>query len=374
MPLRCGCRQCGARGPRWGSADEVALRAWPFALTQAEALAREVQCSLELGATHVNVVRPHELLLTQTHVVLATQFEKGGTLAAHCATHEVDEPTACYFLRQFASALAHCHARQIAFRDVKLDNMLLDGSRPPTLRLCDFGVARRWSATPAGKAADAGGLRTLAGTPGFLSPQVLGVLFGAAGGSGYNGAAADVWSAGVVLVVMLLHKLPFGYTRVAKSLDGPARLRTAWEAELRGRWRGGDAALTAALSADVLDLIDRMLEPDEAKRITMEGVRAHAWYNQRLPAAMQAALDAQAAMQAARDGATVGYDLHATDSAIEEVANKAMMARGKTPGIEARLSLVPDACRRRSMTSLDIPMPRPPAAADAADVAADAPA
>jgi serine/threonine protein kinase len=91
----------------------------------------EVQLSLLLGTTHVNVVRPHELLLTRTHVVLATAYERGGTLAAYCERHRVDEATACYFFRQLCSALAFCHAQGVAFRDVKLENVLLDDAQPP---------------------------------------------------------------------------------------------------------------------------------------------------------------------------------------------------------------------------------------------------
>jgi serine/threonine protein kinase len=313
-----------------------------------------VQCSLELGATHVNVIRPHELLLTRSHVVLATQYARGGTLSDYCATRRIDEPTACYFFRQFISALAHCHARQICYRDVKLDNMLLDDCKPPNLKICDFGVARRWtSATGAPKGGDASGkgLRTVAGTPGFLSPQVLGLMFEAKGGSGYDGAAADVWSAGVVLVVMLLHRLPFGYNRIAASLDGPAAMRTAWETELRMRWRAGDPSLVAALSPDVLDLLDAMLEPCESKRITMDGVRAHAWYNQTLPPDMAAALALQATAQDVRSRCDTECDLHGTDAAIEELCMRAMKP-GKAsdaPPLEAKLSLVPDACRRRSV-------------------------
>jgi serine/threonine-protein kinase SRK2 len=326
----------------------------PIMRAQAAALSREVQCSLELGATHVNVIRPHELLLTRSHVVLATQYARGGTLASYCATHRVDELAACFFFRQFVAALAHCHAREICYRDVKLDNMLLDDCKPPNLRLCDFGVARRWSSGEGAAKAATGdaagrGLRTVAGTPGFLSPQVLGLMFEAKGGSGYDGAAADVWSAGVVLAVMLTHRLPFGYTRIAASLDGPAAMRTAWETELRMRWRAGDPSLVSALSADALDLLDKMLEPCERTRITMDGVRSHAWFNQQLPPDMAAALAMQATAQAARASCDLECDLHGTDAAIEELCMRAQKRSGDTPGVEARLSLVPDACRRRSV-------------------------
>ena len=111
--------------------------------------------------------------------------------------------------------------------------------------------------------------------------------------------------------------------------------------------------------------MDRMLEPDESKRITMDGVRAHAWYNQPLPAPMAEALAVQATEQAKLAGCDVECDLHGTDAAIEELCMKALSKGSGANGIEARLSLVPDDCRRRSLEASR----RSPAAEDAAQCA-----
>lgn len=49
-------------------------------------------------------------------------------------------------------ALQHCHARGVAHRDVKLENMLLTESEPPHARLCDFGFATAVDASTTGDA------------------------------------------------------------------------------------------------------------------------------------------------------------------------------------------------------------------------------
>ncbi len=122
------CVGRGAEAQVWlaeeaGSGAQFALKLIPRSYASEEwrslALTREIQCSLELGAQHVNIIQPHELLLTSSHIVLATQYAPGGTLARYCRRERVDEATACYFFRQLLAALSFCHAKKVVFRDVK---------------------------------------------------------------------------------------------------------------------------------------------------------------------------------------------------------------------------------------------------------------
>ena len=48
-------------------------------------------------------------------------------------------------LQQFLSAVKYCHSHNVAHRDLKLDNTLLDSSNPPIIKICDFGFAKQWS-------------------------------------------------------------------------------------------------------------------------------------------------------------------------------------------------------------------------------------
>jgi hypothetical protein len=214
------------------------------------------------------------------------------------------------------AALRFCHGRCIVYRDVKPENVLLDEGSPPTLRLCDFGVARRW-----GAAVGPHGMTTVAGTPGYWAPQVLGCMFNsgaagsaaagsAAGGAAYNGAAADVWSAGALLSELLLQRLPYDFDSFAAATAPTAALSRVWERAKGSPWRdaSSDAPMTgggsmrggraAPLSASVLDLLDGMLHPDEHSRLTLDAVAAHPWVVQPLDAAHEGALAALAARQA----------------------------------------------------------------------------
>ena len=237
-------------------------------------LAHEIQLTLFLGASHVHVARPRELLVTSSHLVLAMRFSPGGTLEALARNRSVGEAEAQYYVSQLVSALEYCHSVGVAWcashrpnesdvawavlgnanscarcthrRDVKLANVLLDEHDPPWAQLCDWGVARRLSDDAAPKAfADAPPLRTtLVGTPGFLSPEVLDIAFNPQC-VGYDAKAADVWSLGAAAHALVRRGAPpYAFDEAAArggvkgAMRGCGRPRgAAWRGMMRRRAR-----------------------------------------------------------------------------------------------------------------------------------------
>ncbi|KAF0931528.1 hypothetical protein E2562_005507 [Oryza meyeriana var. granulata] len=165
----------------------------------------------------------------------------------------VPEPDAADVVAQIAEALAICHRRGVAHRDIKPDNVLLDasGDGPPRVRLADFG-----SAAWVGDGLSAEGL---VGTPHYVAPEVI------AGGE-YD-EKADVWSAGVVLYVLLSGgALPFGGETAAEVLASV----------LRGSVRF-PPRLFAGVSPAAKDLMRRMMCRDTWRRFSAEQVLGHPW-------------------------------------------------------------------------------------------------
>mmetsp|Transcript_15958 Transcript_15958/g.21739 ORF Transcript_15958/g.21739 Transcript_15958/m.21739 type:complete len:92 (+) Transcript_15958:462-737(+) len=85
-------------------------------------------------------------------------------------------------------AINHCHAQGIIHRDIKPENIMVTDSGD--LKLIDFGLAK------AGKTK----LKTIAGTPYYMAPEVL---------EGKYGKQCDFWSLGVILYVIVSGYLPF---------------------------------------------------------------------------------------------------------------------------------------------------------------------
>lgn len=100
--------------------------------------------------------------------------------------------------QQFVNAVNYCHKHCVAHRDLKLDNVLLDGSDPPVLKLTDFGFAKTWTGV--------GRNTAHIGTPVYMAPETIkndkNVTF--------SPPSVDVWASGVLLLVMLLGAFPFG--------------------------------------------------------------------------------------------------------------------------------------------------------------------
>lgn len=170
----------------------------------------------------------------------------------------VPEPVAADIVAQIAQALALCHRRGVAHRDVKPDNVVLDDVEDdgenvsPRARLADFGSAA-WIGVDGGRA------EGLVGTPHYVAPEVV-------SGEDY-GEKADVWSAGVVMYVLLSGgALPFGGETAKDVLS----------AVMRGSVRF-PPRLFSGVSPAAKDLMRRMMCRDEWRRFSAEQVLRHPW-------------------------------------------------------------------------------------------------
>ncbi|KAL4318934.1 hypothetical protein GQ457_18G003550 [Hibiscus cannabinus] len=197
---------------------------------------------------HPNIVRLHEVFASRTKIYIILEFVSGGELFDKIV-HRVRLPeNECRrYFQQLIDAVAHCHSKGVYHRDLKPENLLLDTSG--NLKVSDFGL----SALPQ----QGGGLlHTTCGTPNYVAPEVL-------GNEGYDGAAADVWSCGVILFVIMAGYLPFD------EIDLPTLYKKISAAQF---------SCPFWFSPEAKSLIQKILDPNPKTRIQIEGIRKDPWF------------------------------------------------------------------------------------------------
>ncbi|KAJ4460275.1 putative serine/threonine protein kinase [Paratrimastix pyriformis] len=213
---------------------------------------REIYVMRAAGA-HQNIVTLYDSYVISDFLFLVEEYCANGELFDYVGAG-MEQAYARHFFRQAVDGLSHAHARQVAHRDLKLENILL--SETLTLKLCDFGLARIFNKGTT--------LTTICGTPQYVAPEML-------TSAGYDGAKADIWSLGVVLMAVLTAAMPV-YERASDGdvfydlLKAHSYAYEPWTTVL--------ADPSYALAAD---LLRRMLEADPAQRISLQEVARHPW-------------------------------------------------------------------------------------------------
>ena len=142
---------------------------------------------------HKNVVRLHEVINTPAKIFLVMEYADSGDMLAYInSCHRLSEPTAYHLFRGVIDGLHFCHTLGVCHRDLKLENLLLHAGE---VKIADFGMA---SIIKPGNQC-----HTLCGSLDYAAPELL-----LEHASAYDGVAADVWSAGVVLYAFLCRQLP----------------------------------------------------------------------------------------------------------------------------------------------------------------------
>ena len=195
---------------------------------------------------HSNVVKLFETFETGRHILLVMELCAGGDLLNYVRKRKkLDEDIAKYLFKQLVEGLGYLHARNILHRDIKLDNILLDGKG--MVKIADFGVSKQ---VKPGEI-----MREQCGTPAYIAPEII-------RDRGYQGFKADMWSAGVVLYAMLYGTVPFK----ANNMQDLHKLILQAKYNLKDEISEGAKSLLRAL-----------LEPDPVKRFTIKEVLNHPW-------------------------------------------------------------------------------------------------
>jgi len=195
---------------------------------------------------HPHIVPLYEVLETDRIIFLILDLASGGEALDFVVQHgKLSEDKARLFFRQIISAISYCHELNIAHRDLKAENLLLDDTL--NIKVIDFGLSTIYK--------DGEFLNDFCGSPTYVAPEIMLK-------QPYKGPEVDIWSLGVVLYVFLCGELPFKgsglqdlYTKVTQ----------------------GDFKIPEALSESCKSLLSSMICVDTNERITMEQIINHPW-------------------------------------------------------------------------------------------------
>jgi len=152
--------------------------------------------------------------------------------------------------------LGYLHDRKVAHRDLKLENLLYQGTGPDSpLKLVDFGLAWAWDS-------EAPMMQRCCGSPEYVAPEILLQ-------QGYT-SQCDLWSLGVVTFMLLVGFAPFPPSK--GQLQQIRAGKIYW-----GEGREEYAARWAKVSPEAVDFVKRLLTVDPNERLSAQQAIFHPW-------------------------------------------------------------------------------------------------
>ncbi|XP_014034888.1 calcium/calmodulin-dependent protein kinase type II subunit gamma isoform X12 [Salmo salar] len=206
---------------------------------------------------HSNIVRLHDSISEEGFHYLVFDLVTGGELFEDIVAREYySEADASQCINQILESVQHIHQHDIVHRDLKPENLLLASKmKGAAVKLADFGLAIEVQG-------DQQAWFGFAGTPGYLSPEVL--------RKDPYGKPVDIWACGVILYILLVGYPPFWdedqhklYQQIkAGAYDFPS---PEWD----------------TVTPEAKNLINQMLTINPSKRITADQALKHPWICQR---------------------------------------------------------------------------------------------
>ncbi|XP_038152587.1 calcium/calmodulin-dependent protein kinase type II subunit beta isoform X1 [Cyprinodon tularosa] len=235
---------------------------------------------------HPNIVRLHDSISEEGFHYLVFDLVTGGELFEDIVAREYySEADASHCIQQILEAVLHCHQMGVVHRDLKPENLLLASKcKNAAVKLADFGLAievqgeqQAWFG--------------FAGTPGYLSPEVL--------RKEAYGKPVDIWACGKLFVCVFLQPPPCSSKKIVTQKDIYLCVGVILYILLVGYppfWDEDQHKLYQQIKAGAYDfpspewdtvtpeaknLINQMLTINPAKRITAQEALKHPWVCQR---------------------------------------------------------------------------------------------
>ena len=203
---------------------------------------------------HPNIIQLYDVFENIDYFYITMEHCGGGDLYDYLRKRnfKLSESHACTLIHKISAAIFYLHSYGIAHRDLKPENILMtDNSEDADVRIVDFGLSKIIG--PEEKCTEPYGTLT------YVAPEVLLEY-------PYT-KAVDLWSLGVMTYLMLTSKLPFDD---ANSEEEIARKVVECQPSYSlKRWE--------SISNEAKNFVQRLLERNVNKRMTIKEVLTHPW-------------------------------------------------------------------------------------------------
>ena len=174
---------------------------------------------------------------TNDKLYMVMDFANGGELFYHLRrAKSFTEDRTCFYAAEIALALEYLHSLGIIYRDLKPENVLIDGDGH--IKLTDFGLSKQFAEDQMKKAF------SFCGTPEYIAPEIL-------KRTGHD-HSVDFWSLGALIYEMLASSPPF-YSKNKEQMFRNMLTKPV--------------ALKPHFSSAACDIIQRLLQVDPTKRL-----------------------------------------------------------------------------------------------------------
>ncbi|CAM9390831.1 unnamed protein product, partial [Ectocarpus sp. 12 AP-2014] len=214
---------------------------------QYEFLLNEIEIMKQLD--HPNIARVQEVFHTPDHYYMVMDLYTGGDMYARYKFRSEDETAK--IVNKLINALRYCHDRNIAHRDIKLENICFESMADDAeVKLVDFGLSASFK--------DEQMRHDLVGSWSFMAPEVL--------QRAHHPQACDLWSMGVITYCLLAGFPPFRSVNLKGLKEQILYSKVTFEEE---PWKN--------VSSYAKDFIQKLLKKDPQKRLTAQQAQHHPW-------------------------------------------------------------------------------------------------
>eukprot|EP00927_Polykrikos_kofoidii_P032348 TRINITY_DN27590_c0_g1_i1.p1 TRINITY_DN27590_c0_g1~~TRINITY_DN27590_c0_g1_i1.p1 ORF type:complete len:681 (-),score=122.46 TRINITY_DN27590_c0_g1_i1:220-2181(-) len=201
---------------------------------------------------HPYIVSLYYAFQTFNHLVMVVQYGHGGNLQSLISSEKkLQEDRARIYEAELLLAIVHLHLRNIVFRDMKPENVVLD--REAHCMLIDFGLSKEG-------VEDVRGGKSFCGSPAFIAPEII--------QNAEHGKAVDIYGLGVMLYAMLSGMPPYYHRDKATLLKNITNATLTFPDIMRPK---------------AVSLVEALMQRDPSKRLgagNTEEVQSHPFFEE----------------------------------------------------------------------------------------------